>query len=67
MNRFLISAAILVASIGGASARITMEVQNVEAPAMVADAATFGFAAGTFCGLGMLALTRRMRREPVRR
>lgn len=61
MNRFLITAAVVVASIGGASARITMHAENVPAPTVVADAATFGFAAGTFSGLGMLALMRRLR------
>jgi hypothetical protein len=66
MYRFLISTAIVIASIGAASARITMHVDNVPAPAMVADAATFGFAAGTFSGLGMLAVARRVRRIPVR-
>jgi len=66
MYRFLVSAAIVVASIGGASARITMHSENVAGTTVVADAATFGFAAGTFSGMGMLALTRRLRRVAVR-
>jgi len=66
MYRFLITAAIVVGSFGAASARITMHVENVPAPTVLADAATFGFAAGTFCGLGTLAVARRFRRAPVR-